>query len=73
MTSLLVYWVHIELVYGRWFGRLKENLTVGETIVAAAITVALMLVLSLLRTNWSAIRAAIAASLQPAQQRVSGD
>lgn len=20
MTSLLVYWVHVELVYGRWFG-----------------------------------------------------
>jgi len=19
-TSLLVYWVHIEIVYGRWFG-----------------------------------------------------
>jgi len=20
ITSLLVYWVHVELVYGRWFG-----------------------------------------------------
>ena len=26
-TSLLVYWVHIELVYGRWFGSKKETLT----------------------------------------------
>ena len=23
-TSLLVYWVHIELVYGRWFGAFKD-------------------------------------------------
>ena len=28
-TSLLVYWVHIELVYGRWFGFWKENLRPG--------------------------------------------
>src|SRR5580698_8829563 len=26
-TSLLVYWVHIELVYGRWFGAFKESLS----------------------------------------------
>ena len=25
-TSLLVYWVHIELVYGRWFGGFKGSL-----------------------------------------------
>jgi len=24
VTSLLVYWVHIELVYGRWFGAWKR-------------------------------------------------
>jgi len=73
MTSLLVYWVHIELVYGRWFGRVKGTLSVGETIVAAALTILLMLGLSLVRTNWATVRAAIAASFQPAQQRVSGD
>jgi uncharacterized membrane protein len=72
-TSLLVYWVHIELVYGRWFGQLKESLSVGETVVAAAVTIVLMLGLSLVRTNWATVRAMIAASLQPAQQRVSGD
>jgi len=73
MTSLLVYWVHIELVYGRWFGQLKEVLTVGETVVAAGVTILLMLMLSLLRTNWSTVRAAVMGSLQPVQQRVSGD
>src|SRR5665213_3276533 len=31
LTSLLVYWVHVELVYGRWFGMLKMQLTVGQT------------------------------------------
>ena len=34
-TSLLVYWVHIELVYGRWLWFLKNSLTVPQTIAAA--------------------------------------
>ena len=57
MTSLLVYWVHIELVYGSWFGVLKEQLTLGQTVFAAMLTIALMLGLSLLRTNWTQVRA----------------
>src|SRR5450755_3371693 len=51
-TSLLVYWVHIELVYGRWFGSWKETLNNVECAVYAVILVALMLGLSVLRTNW---------------------
>ena len=35
-TSLLVYWVHIELVYGRWFGSWKETLNNIECAVCAA-------------------------------------
>ena len=31
-TSLLVYWVHIELVYGRWLYFWKENLDVAQTV-----------------------------------------
>src|SRR6185312_3389172 len=27
VTSLLVYWVHIELIYGRWLWFFKNNLT----------------------------------------------
>ena len=54
LTSLLVYWVHIELVYGRWFGRLKEQLTVGQTVVATVVTIALMLGLSLARNELGA-------------------
>ncbi|MDQ6704487.1 MAG: heparan-alpha-glucosaminide N-acetyltransferase domain-containing protein, partial [Acidobacteriota bacterium] len=52
VTSLLVYWVHIELVYGRWLGALKELLTVEQTIFAAVCLILLMLGLSLLRTNF---------------------
>jgi hypothetical protein len=72
MTSLLVYWVHIELVYGRWLGAFKENLTVGETISAATAVIVLMLGLSLLRTNWATVKAWFG-SLSPAPRRVAGD
>jgi hypothetical protein len=51
-TSLLVYWVHIELVYGRWTWFLKESLNVGQTLVSAVILILLMLLLSTARTNW---------------------
>ncbi|HOQ46278.1 MAG TPA: heparan-alpha-glucosaminide N-acetyltransferase domain-containing protein [Bryobacteraceae bacterium] len=52
MTSLLVYWVHIELVYGRWFWFWKENLTIGQTAIAAVVLIVLMLILSTARTQW---------------------
>jgi hypothetical protein len=45
-TSLLIYWVHIELVYGRWLPWCKSNLDVGQTALAAAILIALMLLLA---------------------------
>jgi uncharacterized membrane protein len=72
MTSLLVYWVHIELVYGRWLGAFKENLNVGETVMAAAAIIGLMLMLSLLRTNWVSVKSWFG-GLSPTPRRVSGD
>jgi hypothetical protein len=57
LTSLLVYWVHVELVYGSWLWWWKENLSIGQTAVMAICVILLMLGLSLLRTNWSAVRA----------------
>jgi uncharacterized membrane protein len=72
MTSLLVYWVHIELVYGRWLGVLKNSLTVGQTCAAAVSVIVLMLLLSVARTNWAALKAWFG-SLSPAPRRVSGD
>src|SRR3984893_1998884 len=53
-TSLLVYWVHIELVYGRWFGSWKGTLSNIQCAVYAVILIALMLGLSVLRSRWNA-------------------
>lgn len=44
--SLPVYWVHIELVYGRWFGGWKENLSPFETTMMAAFIIALMVAMA---------------------------
>ena len=49
-TSLLVYWVHIELVYGRWLPWCKNNLDVGQTVLAAIIVIVLMLLLATAKT-----------------------
>jgi uncharacterized membrane protein len=73
LTSLLVYWVHVELVYGRWFGYLKSQLTVGQTIFAAILTIILMLCLSLIRTNWAAVKSYVFAGESGLERRVSGD
>jgi uncharacterized membrane protein len=60
-TSLLVYWVHIELVYGRWLGPWKESLDNGQVTQLACGLIVLMLALSVLRTSgkkwWSAMPA----------------
>jgi uncharacterized membrane protein len=49
-TSLLVYWVHIELVYGRWLWFWKSGLNVGQTVAAALGVILLMLALSTAKT-----------------------
>lgn len=60
-TSLLVYWVHIELVYGRWFGYFKERLDAFECTVFSVILTVCMIGLSTLQTRlkkvkWSELR-----------------
>jgi len=51
-TSLLVYWVHIELVYGRFAILPKHSQSIrGATLGLAAIFL-MMLALSLMRTKW---------------------
>ncbi|MBV8902189.1 MAG: hypothetical protein JOZ22_01010 [Acidobacteriia bacterium] len=62
-TSLLVYWVHIELVYGRWSWSLKNSLTVAQTVAAALILIVLMLALSTLKTRRRVLWARIAPAL----------
>ncbi len=73
LTSLLVYWVHVELIYGRWFGAVKEQLTVGQTVFATLLTILLMLGLSLVRTNWAQVRSYFSSSNAALEERVSGD
>ncbi|MCU1330179.1 MAG: hypothetical protein JWN34_5549 [Bryobacterales bacterium] len=67
-TSLLVYWVHIELVYGRWFWFFKEKLTIGPLVAMSVLVIILMLALSLLRTNWTQVKA-----LLTSHRRVSAE
>jgi uncharacterized membrane protein len=55
-TSLLVYWVHIELVYGRGLGFLKNSLTVPQTVVAAVGIILLMLALATIKTYRTQLR-----------------
>src|SRR5947209_12442131 len=75
-TSLLVYWVHIELIYGRasWF--LKSNLNVAQTVAAALIVVLLMLAISVIKTHRGKLEGMlqeIGWSFGPRVGRVSGD
>ena len=51
-TSLLVYWVHIEFVYGRFSILPKHRCTVLQATAGLCIIFLAMLLLSLLRTNW---------------------
>jgi uncharacterized membrane protein len=64
-TSLLVYWVHIELVYGRWLGAMKEELTINQTLIAAALITVAMLLLSVAKTTYPTWRDKL---LSPPQQ-----
>lgn len=49
-TSLVVYWVHTEIVYGRWLWFWKEKLTEGPTLLIA---VAVILAMILLSVSWT--------------------
>ena len=70
-TSLLIYWVHIELVYGRWFGIWKTNLSVPQVVTFTVCLIVLMTALSILRTRYPDIRNLMRAAPEP--QRASGD
>ena len=51
VTSLLVYWVHIELVYGHASIFFKDQLNVQQTATAAVIVILMMLALSTMKTH----------------------
>jgi len=76
VTSLLVYWVHIELIYGRWMWFFKDNLTVAQTVVTAICVILFMLALSTIKTYRVQVRAALVEVgwwFSPKSERVSGD
>ncbi|MBL8241311.1 MAG: DUF1624 domain-containing protein [Bryobacterales bacterium] len=50
-TSLLIYWVHIELVYGRWAEPFKGKTPLFETALFALAVIALMLGFSVAKTR----------------------
>lgn len=56
-TSLLVYWVHIEFVYGWLSIRPKRQCSILQATTGLIIIFLAMLVLSILRTNWKNRRA----------------
>jgi hypothetical protein len=75
-TSLLVYWVHIELVYGRWLGYYKNGLTVPQTVVTALCIILLMLAISTLKSLRYRVRALLLEMgwwFEPKPERVPGD
>ncbi len=51
-TSLFVYWVHVELVYGQFSRAIKRGLTVPEALIGYAIFIALLLWAANAWKNW---------------------
>jgi fucose 4-O-acetylase-like acetyltransferase len=51
-ASLLVYWVHVMLVYGDVSGLLHGNLTVFQSAAAATLLIILMVGLAEFRIRW---------------------
>jgi hypothetical protein len=70
-TSLLVYWVHVELVYGYAFARLHGRLSMAGATVALVLMTAAMVGVSVLRTKywrgWRRRPAVAAAAPPPAR------
>lgn len=61
-TSLLVYWAHVEFVYGRLSILPKERTGIAASTIGLVVICAAMLGLSVWRTNWKQRHAAKSAS-----------
>ncbi len=51
-TSLIVYWVHIEIVYGRWLGLWHQTFSAWQCGAASVAVIALMVAVSVARTKF---------------------
>src|SRR5690349_18918610 len=56
-NSLMVYWVHVMLVYGTLTQLWKGNLSIGWTVFGTLFVIALMTALSVLWMRWKTRRA----------------
>lgn len=54
--SLLVYWVHVEIVYGRWFWRSRGTLGLAQGALAVALLTATMIALAYAVDAWQTFR-----------------
>ena len=74
-TSLLVYWVHIELLYGRWLSFWHSNLNLWQSTIAASVCLVLMIFLAAARTHYRQWIEAVRLFLrqQRVPERVPGD
>ena len=72
-TSLLVYWVHIEFVYGR-FSILPKRIVDIRTASFGLLAIFLaMLLLSVLRTRWKRRGVEVTSRAQPASAMLTGE
>jgi uncharacterized membrane protein len=55
-NSLMVYWVHVMLVYGSIVRPIKRQLSVPQSVLATVIVTAMMVALSVLWLRWKARR-----------------
>jgi hypothetical protein len=69
----VVYWVHIELVYGRWFGFWKEQLSTAQVVLFATALIIAMVTLAWVRINWRQVAGWFGPSMAPQPDRASGD
>jgi uncharacterized membrane protein len=50
-TSLIVYWLHVDLEYGPWFAQYRQQLTVPQVLVSAAVLIVCMVGVSIAVTR----------------------
>jgi len=68
-TSLFIYWIHIELIYGLIVKPLHKSLTFGQALLGVLIFALLMLLVSLLKER---VAAAWKARARPAMEKGKG-
>jgi fucose 4-O-acetylase-like acetyltransferase len=56
-NSLMVYWVHVMIVYGALIRPIKRMLSIPQAALAVAIVTAMMVAMSALWLSWEARKA----------------